>query len=469
MYVSCPHCGKQYEVKEELAGRKARCSNPACKKSFVLPLLSPPGQPPTPSASGAAVAPLGTPAGPAPGRVGAGASPAAGGLDALLAAELGAAAAPSVGGPAMPAPGAGPQPAMDALGPAEAPLGLPPYLYRRRRRQWVRPALIGAGASAAVAVLVLVVIVVARAFQRGSAVSQATGDSTMADNGLPTWAAFCVPPEAKAVGYVNIDKVRQSAAMETLERLAKQARKSVNLRAQLTPLKELFFVGGPQASVAVLRTRDDLSLETIPVTLTAAESPQGSGATPPLSTHAGVSYVKFRDGYIAKLASCTYCASDRESELKQALERHQRGEAPPLSAELREALKNIPPGDHFLAMVPKGLQGGPLPPQMLGTAAQETDFRWLAAAGSIDSSIRGTVAVEFKASDQPAKLKADFDKSQKELAARADSVPPQMRQTVQKLLELLQGVQANQSGTRLTVTFQWSVKTMEELGQLVGR
>lgn|GEM_PF-6552697 len=474
MYVSCPFCGKQYEVKQELAGRKARCSNPACKKTFVLPVLAQPEEPSVPPSGKAGVAAAGAPGGPAPNASAPGVAPVAGPLDALLAAELGTPGTPGVGSPTMPGPsatpGAGAQPGMGvpAAGPLGVPLGPPAYLYRRRRRRWVRPALIGAGAGVAVAALVFIVMVVARAFQ-GGGVSQATGSSGLAGNGLPTWAAFCVPPEAKAVGYVNIDKIRQSAAMQAFERLVPKTRQPVNLRARITPLKDALFVGGPQASVVVLRTRDDLSLETIAATLTAAESPPGSGDTPPISSHAGTSYVRFSGGYVAKLASCTYCLSDRESELKQALDRSQRSEAPPLSAELREALKNIPSGDHFLAVVAEGLPEDALSARMMGALPRDADFRWIAAAGYVDSSIRGTVAVEFKGSEQPAKLKADFDKGQQELAAQVGTAPPHARPMLQKLVELFRGLQVSHSGSRLTVKFNFTVKSIEELAQLAER
>lgn len=473
MRITCPHCGKEYQVKEAFLGRKARCSNPACKQMFVL--HAPPTTASSSGKSGGAVGPggalpVGTPPGPAPSAIAPESVPVSSPLDALLAAELGPPATPAAGGPAVPGPWAIPgAPSQAAIatplpGPVGAPLAPPAYLSRRRRRPWVLPALIGAAASAVLALVVLVVIVVARAFQGGATVSQATGGSAAASNGLPAWAAFCPPAQAKALAYVNIDKVRQSAILGILERLAKQrSGKSFNLQAQLTPLKDAFFVGGPQASVVVLRTRDDLSLETISAVLSASDSPQGAGSPTTLSSHAGISYVRFRDGYIAKLASCTYCASDHEGELKQAIDRHRRGEAPPLDAALAEAFKNIPSGDHFLAMIPEQPTRNIGNPAVSAAMDFAKEVRWMTAAAYVDSSIRGTLAMEFHSSEHAAKVKAQFDKTQKDLAAQLSQMPPQIRKPMQMAADLLNQTHMSQSGQRLKVTIDWQGAALANL------
>lgn len=35
--TACPHCGKKYRLKDELAGRRATCSNPDCRRHFNVP------------------------------------------------------------------------------------------------------------------------------------------------------------------------------------------------------------------------------------------------------------------------------------------------------------------------------------------------------------------------------------------------------------------------------------------------
>ncbi len=35
--TACPHCGKKYRLKDELAGRRATCSNPDCRQHFNVP------------------------------------------------------------------------------------------------------------------------------------------------------------------------------------------------------------------------------------------------------------------------------------------------------------------------------------------------------------------------------------------------------------------------------------------------
>src|SRR6185436_14726352 len=38
----CPHCKEPYKLKDELAGRKATCKNPDCRKQITIPI--PPSQ-----------------------------------------------------------------------------------------------------------------------------------------------------------------------------------------------------------------------------------------------------------------------------------------------------------------------------------------------------------------------------------------------------------------------------------------
>ena len=48
--TACPHCAKKYRLKDELAGRRATCSNPDCRQHFTVPGSSAPAEKARPAA-----------------------------------------------------------------------------------------------------------------------------------------------------------------------------------------------------------------------------------------------------------------------------------------------------------------------------------------------------------------------------------------------------------------------------------
>ncbi len=48
--TACPHCGKKYRLKDELAGRRATCSSPECRRHFTVPGTSIPAEKARPGA-----------------------------------------------------------------------------------------------------------------------------------------------------------------------------------------------------------------------------------------------------------------------------------------------------------------------------------------------------------------------------------------------------------------------------------
>ncbi len=465
MEIACPYCGKRYQVKSEVAGRKARCANPACKRTFIVSVPGPGTGQPAATPQVAPQVPLGE-SGLAGGASG---LPSAGPLDALLAAELGPPAVPGVAGPAMPGQWTVPGARAGAAPSGLAPFGpsLIAWRYRRRRQKWVRAALLAGGIAAGLAGLILVGVLVGRAFRGPGVVASMAGDSGTAANGLPAWAAFAVPSGAKAIAYANVDKIRQSEVLRVIEGFASKrpGASPLNLQARITPLKDIFFVGSLQASVAVIRTRDDLSLETLQAVLFSAK-PGQSAPPSKFVTHGGISYVALPTGCIAKLASCTYCATEREEELKQALDRYQRGEAAPLEAELQEALKNAPSGDHFLVSITSGWQQGMLP-RPAATEQFKEDIRWVAVALSVDSSIRASLTAEFTSSDKAAQFKSEFDILRQMMSTNLAKAPPQIRPKTEKIQRLISGLSVSASGTRGYVKFRCAVRDIEELGKLL--
>ena len=48
MKAKCPHCQKNLQIADDLAGKQVRCANPQCRKAFTVPAASPSVSPPSP-------------------------------------------------------------------------------------------------------------------------------------------------------------------------------------------------------------------------------------------------------------------------------------------------------------------------------------------------------------------------------------------------------------------------------------
>ncbi len=503
METICPHCGKRYKVSDQAQGRQVRCANPNCKKTFTVASGATPGTAPAQVpqqgmpitlAGGMPLSPSpGTPQGPVPGLPPAPpaampAGPLASPLDDLLSTELGGPSGPAIPGTA----GIPPLPTAAAMHGTPMPGAAPLAVARvaRRRAKWKQPVVLAGAAGAAVLLVVVAVLLAVFAGGGGtggagvSAIAGGKGEAS--SNGLPDWAAFCVSPDTTAIAYVNIDKLRESEVLQMFERLGKEFGKAqipqdFNIQAKMMPFKDVFLAFNKGTSVGVLRTRDDLSLETIGATLSgpgvvpnpffgaAPGSLPGAapGSTSPaIQNHAGVSYVKAPASCVAKLSACTYCVAEQEGHLKEALERFQRHEAPPLGSDLQEALKNTPKGDHFFvagALVPGTLPMMPIP----GGGAQGLDskLRWFAVAGELGTSVRGQAALVFVAEADATKAKGEFDSGMANLDQSVGKVPPPMREMMQQFAKLLRGVRLSQSGSRLDASVHWSVNEIEAFGR----
>jgi hypothetical protein len=348
---------------------------------------------------------------------------------------------------------------------------------------------VGAGVLLVVVAVLLAVFAGGGGGGGGGVAAIPGSEGGAASNGLPTWAAFCVPPETTAIAYLNVDKLRESEVLKMFERLGKELGKEfgkaplpqdVNIQAKMMPFKDVFFAFRGDTVVAVLRTRDDLSLETIGTTLSgpgavpnpffgaapgSAPGTAPDSTAPAIQTHAGVPYVRSPACCVAKLSACTYCLAGQEGDLKAALERFQRHEAPPLGADLQEALKNTPKGDHFVAGVPSpgALPTMPLPGA--GIQGLASKLRWFAAAGQLDTAIRGEFVFFVVDQADATKFKTEFDRGMANMDQEVGRVPPHMRDMMQQFAKLLRGIRLSQSGNRLQANVHWSVPDIEALGR----
>ncbi|MGQ9575312.1 MAG: hypothetical protein ACUVUC_08340 [Thermoguttaceae bacterium] len=303
---------------------------------------------------------------------------------------------------------------------------------------------------------------------------------------LPPWATFAVPSQAKGVVYVNVDKLRQSELYRMLQRLAKSASVPVpgmELGPIFSPadnLTELFVAFGQNTEpVFVFRMREDTSLESLRSTAMAAfqrVAPRGlRGATAPAAetkTHGSVQYSSFAGGCLAKTAAATFCGTQTEEDLKEALGRFQRNESLPLSPDLQEALSHAR-GDHYFALVDlrqwqsKGFAAPAFPASGAGWPA------WLGFGATATSglSIDGTLG--FATEPEAQANKKDFDEMIKKidegLGQLPPNAPPLMREMLEKLRRIARAIRASQSGKTVRLTASWSVKDIEDLlSQAIG-
>lgn len=488
MEIACPHCGKKYKVSDAAAGKKARCANSNCQQMFAVPALPASTAPQATPAKPAAAAPAPKPAAKAvlvqPGQqakpvalkavpaaqavpsqpvaaqaaggiidLGDGIAPAADAspLDSLLAAEMGA------GIPAGPSP----------LGPATltavpaSPLG-PVSSYGRARRRGLNNPLVIAGAVGGVVAVILVVVLILVLSGGGSGgsggpgIGGSSGDS-LASNGLPTWAAYCVPPDARLVVYCNADKVRQSELFRLLERLGTKfnpAGMKDFPRSEIEKLKDVYVAASARGDhfVIVIRTKDDTS------STDAIFLEKGKPGTVTKKTNDGMEYSSSPSGCAAKTGPYTFCFSRREEDVQAALARFQRKEALPLPNELREAMQKsrgdvIAAATDIPSFIPTGGLGGPKGEQPVS-----------AGVGLyLDSNVRVEAAVTFASSAQAANVKQQFDQAMSQLDKMAGMAPPQERAKVDKMLKMIRAVRMSQSGSTLQVSGSWNVRDIEEL------
>lgn len=447
METTCPHCGKRYKVPDLAAGKQVRCGNPGCKQTFtVAPAAAPVGgaQPAAPQATAAGGPPPVRPGAPPP-------SPPRSPLEDLLSAEV------------------------SALPPA-APLGAPLSPVgpgRARGKANYKPLVFGGlGGLGVLAGVVLIYLLVPGA---------GGGPGRPSASVLPRWATFAVPSQAKGVVYVNVDKLRQSELYRMLQRLVKSASVPVP-GMQLGPifsladnLTELFVAFGQNTEpIIVFRTREDMSLDVlVSSTIDAFEAtlpaPLRGAARPPLQTgaYANVEYLRLPGGgCLAKTAPATFCGTQTEENLKEALGRFQRNESLPLSPDLQEALSHAR-GDHYFALVdlrqwqPGGFAAPALPASGAGWPA------WLGFGATATSglSIDGTLGFATEPEAQAAKKDLDemIKKIDEGLGELPPNAPPQMREMLEKSRRIVRAIRASQSGKTVRLTASCSVKDIEDL------
>lgn len=488
MEIVCPKCGKRYKVVTTLAGKKVRCRDPQCRAVFVArdadvaeeamaPLAPPPPSSPLPSS----VEPAGPVSAPMPAMASAGLPSL---FDELLSGEQ-----------SLPAEGGAP--------PLLAPLP--------QRRQKSNVMLYGGIAVGAVALVGLIVILVVTLGGGGGgpAGGSAAPDAALAQvDGPLGWASWCIPPNAKVVAFVNVEKIARSDVFRLAKSLAAKGGPRAGIPAlpggfgmmsksapfdpaRLTTAVESITevrlaVTDDGSPIVVVRTKEDMPLERAVATgLGLAPEKQTPPSTPSEPKTAGsVAYLPMGTGsgmgFCAKIAPNTFCSTDREKDLQEAIARMERKEVPPLDEVLRQAWGRAK-GDVVVALL-KPKESGlavPVPSGRKARSGLPPTPDWVSIGVTTTSSLGVQATLGFPSEAEAGKLVGGFndgirslEKQSKDIESNFAKMPPDMQKklsgmkgAVQKMLQLAHALRVSQDGKMVRFNGSWAVRDIEGLTQ----
>lgn len=494
MDVFCPFCGKKYTVAETALGKQARCGNPACKQTFTLGASSPPV---APTAAPIVVAPVVAPVAYPP------ASPRpSSALDDLLAAEMGT--PPAMPQPTYPAQGVMyPAPAMMPAGGVLAPA----YRRRRSNKVWIIAGSVASGLMVVLIVVLAIVfsrgtdapaggLAVPPAsaattgpspssvLPGGQAAPGATltgnpilpvsplggGSPILGDSGtgpalpflvtasdvtaapfsesltrgeLPKFAAAVPPENTEAIVYLSFERVKASGGMGTIEQMLRSAgnpgRAAELFHQFANEVREIlcFFPPDKNDVLIVARASQDVPLEAMTTFAGMA------GAQKPIQ-YAGTSYCRTSQGeYAAKLGPSLILVSQREPQLRAALDRMKQKTATAINPKLLSAIKGH--SGHALFSVAS---------PTLGPGAPAIDS--VAGGVTLDSNLTLGVCVAFVNPGQAGDAQRQLQLTRQQLNQPMPGPPnPQAQATLSKVRSLIDPIQTSVEGSTLRVNATW--------------
>jgi len=499
MHIVCPKCKKRYKVVATLAGKHVRCRDPECRAVFVardVDVAEEPSAEPASSPDSATIlpSPPPPPSSPFP-------------LSTLDSPDVPSAESEDPIAATMPAMESGALPSLfeELLSAEESPPteGGPPVLLAPlpQRSEKSNVMLYGGIAVGAVALVGLIVVLVV----------------TLGDGGGDPlgWAGWCIPPNAKVVAFVNVEKVARSDVFRLVKSLAAKGGPQAGMLpfpggfpgmsrsapfdpAQLTTaidsITEVRLAvtddGNP---IVVVRTKEDIPLERAAATgLGLRPEKQTSPSTPSEPKTAGsVSYLPMGlgsgSGFCAKIAPNTFCSTAREKDLQDAIARMERKEAPPLDEALRQAWDRAK-GDVVVAML-KPKESGLTVPAPSGRKARSglpPTPDWVSAGITTDTSLGLQATLGFPSEAEAGKLVSGFndgirsfekhfkelEKQFKEIESKFGKLSPEeqkkandMKGGLQKMLQLARALRVSQDGKVVRFNGTWAVRDVEGLIQ----
>lgn len=252
--------------------------------------------------------------------------------------------------------------------------------------------------------------------------------------GVPKWAFYCIPEDAKVVGYIDMDKVRESELLSGVEELIPGPMKQQygGSDFDFEDVSEVFAAGDEEDMVAVVRMQEDCSLKSLlPKELRDRIQPK---------SYKDVEYISAGRGVMAKTADRTFCFASNENLLKDAISRLDRKERAEIDKNLQVGLNAVSGGDIYF--VATSLGGDELPFQFEAFHSQA----WLG------SSLQVQTTWVFEESDDAEKAKKMVDG----FFAMADEAPAPIK-------TLLEAVTISQKGKYLYGNAKWKIKDIKDL------
>ena len=268
-------------------------------------------------------------------------------------------------------------------------------------------------------------------------------------NGVPDWAAFFVPENAKVIAYANVDKLLSSAS--EFQKLTDRGTLPMPGDFVISDVNDVFVAGcsfgpGGDEPMVVLRMKSDRPLKDM--------LPKALRDSQPKSLK-NVEYVGLKTAtggkemLMAKVGECTFCYAPGEDMLSQALERKERNQRANLDKNLQAVLDAVASGNMYIAGI--GL----------------TEAKTPAPINSFSVGVWLTSSIEIQAS-------ADFtganeaEKCKKEIKEKIDGSLPTLRMVIpaeqmKDIEKLISAIDIRQDGNKLNCRAKWEIKDLVDL------
>jgi hypothetical protein len=345
---------------------------------------------------------------------------------------------------------------LEDLSRADAPtVGLTNYQSSRPKgsKKWSNSLALKLGGGIAAALLVVGLL--AFGISTLSGVSDGAGSGI---TGIPDWAAYFVPENAKLIAYANVDKLRNNNAL--YQDIAGKPAIPIPVDFPINDINEVFLSGcsfrpGSDEPIIVVRMKTERSLKDL-----LPESKRNEHTR----NFKNVDYVGLgktssgKEWVLAKIAESDFCCAPSEEMLTQALERRERKQCATLDKNLQAGLDAVADGNIYASAI--GLKeadsSSPIDSVHFGI--------WLASSVEIQL----TLAFQDTGNAESCKKKID------ETFAKLKEMPAQQQAAIASLLS---AINIRQYGKELNFTAKWANndllafvnKLKESSSQFLGR
>ena len=262
--------------------------------------------------------------------------------------------------------------------------------------------------------------------------------------GIPAWAVYFVPENAKVIAYANVDKLRSSDP--AFQNLADKRAMQIPDELPIDDVSEVFLAGcgfappNDEPMIVVRMKRDHPLTDMLP-------KAQRGGQPQNFKNVEYVGLGKSRDGrekVVAKIGDGIFCCAPSEDMLKQALQRKERKERAKLDANLQAGLDAVAGGNVYIAGINVKDGAVPVPVDRFHAGV------W------VSSSVEIVATVVFSNAADAAKCKQMYDG----FVGMAGMFAGDRKKEIDKLIS---GISIQQDGNELNCKASWATKDLVAL------